>query len=249
MIRHTPERKKPQMIKLVTFDLDDTLWAVQPTMKRANRRLWEWLSNEAPAYVTRFEPSDLMEGSALRRALLERYPEIAHSMTEVRIRLLEEGMKEIGYSEAQAQELAASAFDHFMMHRNAVTPYDEAIPMLESLKAMELKIAALSNGNADVTQTPLAPWFDFQFNADLVGTAKPHRLMFDKALDRACAKACEAVHIGDHPINDIQAAKALGMHTIWVNPELTEWSVPAEADFHLDCLSEIPGVICQLSGR
>ena len=46
-------------IKCVTFDLDDTLWAVHPPMKVANHNLWDWLTRETPAFVERYELKDL----------------------------------------------------------------------------------------------------------------------------------------------------------------------------------------------
>lgn len=234
------------MIKLVTFDLDDTLWSVMPVVTRADTLLWEWLEIEAPEFVHRFSRSDFSEGSAMRKALIASYPEISHSVSEIRLRLLEEGFIEVGYDRSQAAKLSAAAFDYFIKYRHAVTPYDQAIPMLRALKEMDLQIAALSNGNADIHQTPLAPWFDFQFNADSVGTAKPDSLMFLKALDKAGARASETVHIGDHPINDVQAAKQLGCHTIWINPEGTAWPMAVNADHHISCLSEIPATIRKL---
>ena len=234
------------MIKLVTFDLDDTLWSVRPVVTQADARLWEWLATKAPEFVERFTLSDFSEGSEMRKALMERYPEISHSVSEIRLRLLKEGFVKVGYDEKEAAKLSGAAFDYFIQFRHAVTPYDQAIPMLRALKEMDLQIAALSNGNADIHQTPLAPWFDFQFNADSVGTATPDSLMFLKALDKAGAKASESVHIGDHPVNDVQAAKQLGCYTIWINPEGTDWPMAADADHHISCLSEIPTTIRKL---
>lgn len=234
------------MIKLVTFDLDDTLWSVRPVITRADTRLWEWLETQAPEFVQRFTLSDFSEGSVMREALMERSPEISHSVSEIRLRLLEEGFIQVGYDRSQAIKLSSAAFDYFIKYRHAVTPYEQAIPMLRALKEMGLQIAALSNGNADIHQTPLAPWFDFQFNADSVGTAKPDSLMFLKAMDKAGAAASETVHIGDHPINDVQAAKSLGCYTIWINPEGTDWPMAADADHHISCLSEIPPAIRRL---
>jgi len=234
-------------IKCVTFDLDDTLWSVMPVVIKANQVLWEWLKRETPAYADRFVPEDLLEGSALRQSLLERFPEIAHSMSETRLKMLEEGMESVGYSVHEAKALAAAAFDQFLHHRHAVTPYDDVVPMLSALKAQELTVGALSNGNADISKTPLAEWFDFQFNADSVGTAKPHPLMFEKALAHAGVDAHEVVHIGDHPINDVQAANAMGMHTIFVNPEGLQWDIPVEADWQAHSISEIPSIIAQIN--
>ena len=32
------------MIKVITFDLDDTLWAIAPVIDNANRRMLEWMN-------------------------------------------------------------------------------------------------------------------------------------------------------------------------------------------------------------
>ncbi|WP_315982217.1 hypothetical protein [Aliamphritea spongicola] len=36
------------MIKCITFDLDDTLWAVDPVITHANNTLYGWLDEHAP---------------------------------------------------------------------------------------------------------------------------------------------------------------------------------------------------------
>ena len=41
--------------------------------------------------------------------------------------------------------------------------------------------------------------------------------MFEAALGHNGARPEEAVHIGDHPIDDIQGAASVGMHTVWAN--------------------------------
>jgi putative hydrolase of the HAD superfamily len=71
--------------------------------------------------------------------------------------------------------------------------------------------------------------------------------MFEKALEFASVNADEVVHVGDHPINDIRAAKEMGMHTIWVNPEELEWAIEVEADWHAETISEIPKIVANLN--
>ena len=235
------------MIKLVTFDLDDTLWAVRPVVIKANQLAWAWMQEHTPEFTERYRMEDLFEGSDLRRRLLERYPEIEHSMTLIRIRLLELGYQEVGYSAEQATHWANRAFEYFHQHRNDVEPYSEVRDMLTALKASGYMVGALSNGNAEIGRTPLAQWFDFQYNADTVGTAKPHPLMFEKALAHAGVTAAETVHIGDHPINDVKAAKALGIKTIWVNPEDLDYPHPIEADLIVEDLAQLPAAIARLA--
>lgn len=237
------------MIKLVTFDLDDTLWSVMPVVIKANQLAWRWMQEHTPAFTDRFEMRDLLEGSTLRKELLERFPEIKHSMTLIRLRVLELGYQQVGYSSEEAQHWANRAFEYFHEHRHAVEPYSEVEPMLAKLKQAGYQIGALSNGNAEVSRTPLADWFDFQFNADSVGTAKPHPLMFEKALAHAGVSHFETVHIGDHPINDVRAARDLGIKTIWVNPEGLDYPQPVDADLCIECISQIPEAVASLANR
>src|SRR6056300_528381 len=233
-------------IKMVTFDLDDTLWAVSPVVIRANQLSWQWMQEHTPAFTERFALEDLFEGSELRQLLLERYPEITHSMTLIRLRLLEIGYQEVGYSEEESRHWANRAFEYFHQHRHDVTPYDDVRDMLTALKASGYIVGALSNGNAEISRTPLAQWFDFQFNADGVGTAKPHPLMFEKALEHAGVGAAESVHIGDHPINDVKAARDLGFKTIWVNPEGLDYPHEVNADLVVEQLADLPAAISRL---
>ena len=43
------------MIRVIAFDLDDTLWNVHPVIRRAESILADWLEKEVPGY--RYEPA------------------------------------------------------------------------------------------------------------------------------------------------------------------------------------------------
>lgn len=230
-------------IKAVTFDLDDTLWAVDPVIERANRVLWEWLHAMAPAFTARFTPDDFVEGSPLRQQCLSRYPHLAHSVTQIRLCLLRQGLEAVGYELPDAERLAQAAFDAFLSARHEVELFAGAAAMLRSLHAQGLRLGALSNGNAEVSRTGVAQWFDFQFNADQVGSAKPHPRMFELALRQLQLPASQVVHVGDHPINDVQAATQLGMGVIWVNLQQQPWPLPDPAPPQVTALEQIPGLI------
>ncbi|WP_235263598.1 HAD family hydrolase [Nitrincola sp. A-D6] len=156
------------MIKAITFDLDDTLWAVGPVIQQANRTLWDWLHAHTPLFTQRYVLDDLNEGSALRAELLQRYPDITHSVSQIRLKLLEECLTHCGYSAVEAAELSLSAFETFIEARHEVEFFAHARSMLEILHQQGYRLGALSNGNAEVSRTGLADLFDFQFNADHV---------------------------------------------------------------------------------
>ena len=94
--------------------------------------------------------------------------------------------------------------------------FPDALTVLEQLRRNYL-LAALTNGNADYRRLGLDRYFAFGYCAADVGAGKPHPAMFERALARANVAPTQAVHVGDHPVNDVQGATAVGMATIQVD--------------------------------
>ena len=63
----------------------------------------------------------------------------------------------------------------------------------------------------------------------------------------ADVKPAEAVHIGDHTVDDIQGATAAGMATIWVNLSGAEDEPGATAT--VTRLEDLPAAVDQLAHR
>ena len=70
-----------QPIKAITFDLDGTLWAFEPVIAEADRKLHEWFALHYPAISSAFSIYDMRK---LRTKLLERDPTLRHDVTELR---------------------------------------------------------------------------------------------------------------------------------------------------------------------
>ena len=69
------------VIKVIAFDLDDTLWAVKPVIIRAEQRLDSWLKTHVPEL--RYDVHSMRE---LRHELLRQEPELGKKITELRRR-------------------------------------------------------------------------------------------------------------------------------------------------------------------
>ena len=91
--------------------------------------------------------------------------------------------------------------------------------MLEALRARGLKLGIVTNASqtmamrdAELRTLGLIEYFpDCRIAAADVGYLKPHRRIFQAALERIGANAAETVFIGDNPIADIAGAEAAGM--------------------------------------
>jgi putative hydrolase of the HAD superfamily len=65
-------------IKAITLDLDDTLWPIWPTIKRAEQALASWLAHRAPAAAALI--ADPQVRVAVRQHVEQTRPEIAHDL-------------------------------------------------------------------------------------------------------------------------------------------------------------------------
>lgn len=202
-------------IELITLDLDDTLWPCFPTIKAAEQTLFDWLAGQAPALVAGHSIESLREH---RLAVAAEHPHKAHDLTWVRLHSL----RLLARQHDLPADLADEANALFRRERNRVVPYDDVIDALRQL-GERYALVAVSNGNAQVEHTPLAGCFHHSFMAEQVGAAKPHPALFEAASEATGVGLQQALHVGDDPLRDVEAARLAGMATAWVNRDKASW--------------------------
>ena len=136
--------------------------------------------------------------------------------TTLRKQLLHHCFLEAGLKGSHLEEQVEQAFEHFIAARNDIAFYPETLEILNTLK-QEFDLIALSNGNADINRVGLGDYFSAHFSAESTQKPKPDPAMFLAALEHANAEPHQAIHIGDHPEEDVNAAQRLGYRTIWFN--------------------------------
>jgi len=230
------------MIKLITFDLDNTLWDVMPVILNAEKTLRKWLQERVSNYNDLIT-NDVM--TEMRAAAIAADPQLTYNISDLRVLLLEKALMHCGTSRAQAQRLAEEAFQVFMRGRNDVTLYADAEPMLEEL-AKSYQLAALTNGNADISAMPIAKYFAFSMSPDKVQARKPEPQIFSATLQQAGCNPSETVHVGDHLEEDIGGAVAAGWRAVWVN--LAQDAAPIAPNYSASVtqLKDLPAVLRNL---
>ena len=230
------------VIRLVTFDLDDTLWSVDGVIRRAVQETDAWLIQRVPEY------GSLSAGdrSEIAKQVDAEHPQVRHDVSKLRLLTLRNELRQLGLAFPRADELAAAAFDEFLRWRHRVRFFPGALEVLGEL-ADDYMLASLTNGNADYARLGLDRFFSFGLCAADVGAVKPDTRMFRRALERAGLAPGEAVHVGDHPIDDVQGATDAGMASIWVNLDGKEETVEATATVRR--LEDVPTAIAALHRR
>jgi len=202
-------------IRTITLDLDDTLWAIHPVIKRAEERLYAWIEEHYPRITEMFEPADIWE---LRSEVVAEYRDRSHDLTFLRRTVLTRLGVAAGYGDSYVDD----AFEVFDEARNDVTLFPEARPALVSLRERFVLIA-VTNGNANLETIGIRDLFDGVISAAMAGAAKPARPIFDKAVEVGGASAAQTLHVGDHPLYDVHGARDAGLRAVWVNRNGEEW--------------------------
>ena len=78
-------------------------------------------------------------------------------------------------------------------------------------------MVAITNGNVDENQIDLGQYFEFVLRAGPDGRSKPFPDMFVTAAKRLSLSPEQILHVGDHPVSDVQGAKQAGYQTCWLN--------------------------------
>ncbi|MDP4570724.1 HAD-IA family hydrolase [Pseudomonas sp. LPH60] len=225
-------------IKLITFDLDDTLWDTAPVIVSAEATLRQWLTDHAP----NLGGVPVEHLWAIRERVLQDEPTLKYRISALRRRVLFHALQEAGYEHSQASLLADQSFEVFLHARHQLDIFPEVQPTLEAL-ANHFALGVVTNGNADVRRLGLADYFKFALCAEDIGVAKPDARLFHEALQRGGATADTAVHIGDHPGDDIAGAQQAGLRAIWFNPAGKAWEAERAPDAEIRSLKELPALL------
>lgn len=225
-------------IRLITFDLDDTFWETTPAIQSAETALRDWLGVHAPR-LGEFPVEAL---GAIRRMLVEQDSALRHRISELRRRILQHALHDAGYPADEADQLAEQAFQVFLDARHQVQIFPDVQPTLEFL-ANHYTLGVITNGNADVRRLGLADYFQFTLCAEELGVGKPDPHPFQQALRLGDARPEQAVHVGDHALDDIAGAQQAGMRAIWFNPKRVAWPHDYHPDAQIHSLAELPKLL------
>lgn len=203
-------------IKVVCFDLDDTLWSVDSVIPYAENTLYTWLQTHYPRITHRYGKKTLEQ---LRHQFIKENPKFLNDLGLLRKHLLAYVAQQVGYSD----ELVDPAFEVFLTARHNVTLYTDTLPCLHYLHP-HYTLCSLTNGNADVNNIPaLQPFFQLNLQACHVNAAKPAPELFHAVCEHFSVHPSDVIHIGDNKIADIQGAHDVGMQTIWLNRHYQKW--------------------------
>jgi putative hydrolase of the HAD superfamily len=223
---------------VVSFDLDETLWAFMPMMNGSLAGTIAALERRLPELEGHITVELLHEE---RRLVAE---EREGSYLELR---LESFRRVLAAHDIHDPELPAWMVDVWMAERpTAVQLHTDVEPELDALAAAGRVLGAITNGNFPFAQLEVARRFAFIVHAEQLGEMKPAPAAFRHAIELCDGDPARWVHVGDGLDTDVAGAQGCGMKAVWINRAGIPLPPDYAPDAELPSLTGLTGLVSQL---
>eukprot|EP00980_Cylindrotheca_fusiformis_P031757 scaffold26900_cov117-Cylindrotheca_fusiformis.AAC.7 len=228
-------------VRVVTFDLDNTVWKTSGCIGAANDALAIFLDKyniEQPKRVEKIM-GDLFQANKHMYAPLDDNAKGPVLLTKLRTDAIYQVLKDFnGYTEEDASKFAQEAFECWTNARHDAIPSNFAgnvLGCLERISNMEttggnpVLIGAITDGNSDPRKVDaLKKYFDFCVNAESVGVGKPDRRVYLEAIRRVVSHPYFE-DLGRKPTDsDDLLEDAVGPYWVHIGDDFSKDIVPAK---------------------
>jgi len=198
-----------------THELSAVLFDVDFTLARPGPELGpEGYVRAGERHGLRLEPGRYEAARDAALVDLRRHPELEHD-NEIWFRFTERIVRGMGGDADSAYACAVEITRGWERHENFEL-YDDVPDALAALREAGLRIGLVSNSSRDVHDFARHHRLDVDAGISSFhhGRTKPHASIFRAVLDLLDAEPAESAMVGDTIADDIDGARALGMHAI-----------------------------------
>jgi len=202
--------------KVLFFDLDRTLWDYR---SNSEQTLYDLVKKHTPGLIERFDEF-LAAFYEINEKLWLMYRDGKLSKKKLSTQRFIDSFKRLGIN---AESFADKfSFDYIKESPNKTKLFPKAIETLKYLKNKGYKLYLLTNGFIEVQKvkiidSKLEPYFERMITSEDAGYQKPHKKIFEFALNIVKAKKSDCIMIGDDLESDIEGAKNFGIDTVFFN--------------------------------
>ncbi|KFZ37740.1 HAD family hydrolase [Shewanella mangrovi] len=209
-----------QPFQAISFDLDDTLYNNQPIIQAAEQAMQQWLHQHFPAS----EQWCFADWRQCKLQLFAREPALMHDTSAARVAMLQAGLQQLGYSAQQAESGAAEGLAYFSYCRSDFSVPSKVVSLLKQLQR-HYRLIGVTNGNVDHQRIGLGDVLEFVLHPGQGIRMKPHTDMFTQAEQKLALPLAQLLHVGDHPVTDVEGARRAGAQAIWLAPAYGQQTV------------------------
>jgi 2-haloalkanoic acid dehalogenase type II len=224
---------KIALIKVITFDADDTLWDFNKVMRESLQLTWKELARINPEAAARLDIPKMIE---IRNRTAAELKGKVTNLEEVRLEAFRQTFREIGCPD---DILAAHLNEYYLRHRfDDIELYPDVLPALQKLRE-KYTLGLVTNGNSYPERCGLDGMFAFTVFSQDHGVEKPDPRFYQIAVEKSGVTREEILHVGDSLENDVIGAARAGIKCVWLNRRGIDRSPDIPIDYEVSSLIEL----------
>ena len=198
------------MIRAVFFDVDFTLIYPGPTFQAEGYRL------ACAASGIEVDPARFERATAASSFILDEVEEQIYNH-DLFVHYTASIIEHMGGRGPNVVVVARGIYDQWAVNHHFEI-YDDVAPVLRGLQERGLTVGVISNSHRSLDafreHFSLTGLIHVSVSSSEHGYMKPHRSIFDAALERAGAQAAESLMVGDSLKHDVEGALRAGMRAV-----------------------------------
>lgn len=219
----------------IFFDLDHTLWDFETNSKETlhelfvTHRLAETITQDFELFYNHYHEHN--------KRLWHRYNHGFIRQDELKWKRMWHTLLEFKIGDEKLAKTLSDDYLGILPHKKALFPH--TVEILKYLTHRQYKLHLITNGFekiqwAKLENAAIASYFTHVITSELACSLKPHKEIFDFALDRAGGTCAESIMIGDNLDADIAGGMNAGLDTVFVNHINEATSIqPTHTIYHL----------------
>ena len=223
-------------IKLISWDLDDTLWPLHSTqiINNANKTVYTHLKNLFP-FIPELTSYELFQKKCLKFAsnnTIWEYDKTKGRFNWIYSILIPHMNKE------KALQEASIAMNLFIAKRSEVIFYPSILSNFIQL-SKHVDFACMSNGNADLNSIGIKHLFQYDSSSIQAKSAKPNPDIFNYLINLCQYHPKDILHIGNDLELDIIPAQKAGLHSLWIQHECDQKKTSSSLTLSLNKVNQL----------
>jgi len=203
------------MIKMVIFDLDNTLYDYGACNKAAEEILMEEIAEML--LIDMEKASELLKRA--KRSVKSRLGNVAASHN--RLLYMQNVCEQAGVNPLKYALKFYNTYWDSILDNMKLFPYVR--PLIQELRSKNIKIGILTDLTAHIQyrkieRLGLTDMVDYITTSEEAGEEKPSKKAYLRMLNKVDFEPDEVIMIGDSKDKDVEGAKAMGLRAIWFNP-------------------------------
>jgi putative hydrolase of the HAD superfamily len=245
------------VVKVIAFDLDDTLF-------NATELSWEARISGLKAMIEKGLKIDLKEAILILKEIVKEYGTNNSRHYNIFIRRINRFEPQIEFISTSQKNtfVTAAVMAYHAQKIKMIKPFDDVIPSLKKIKEMDIKTAIISDGipikqYEKILRLGIDDLIDLVIISDEIGVRKPNPKLFEYCLKKFAITGEESIYVGDNPTKDLIPARMNGMYSVYIHrggkyDNLTTGEkilTEIRPDYDIKSLSEINDIIREINSK